>query len=417
MVGGTIPGRAVTACGARADIGREICEHPGVAEQPAEPDPERQQHLLGVLGELIAHGGPDPLLAPPVVPGAEAFPEPWEPSVDGASTLLRRLVQHAGMTQGIAVVDERRAALATERKPETHVEVTAIRNDQIAVRLLYIGKDDVAGTCAHEIGVAHAALTRFSGEGPYRAAERREIEVDGERDLERGSIAAVYLGLGVLAANGAYQQYSRQAPGPYAPVEYDVLRAGYVALSDLAYLLAVQAVVRGETAPPHGLQPVQRDEVTAWLDALRDRGAELRGALAIPADARPIAARPAVGPLSPARVAAVAEPAPARRAFRWQGHRGFLGFAVGGVALILLGSLLFGARTGSALLGCFAVGAIVGHLVGRGVKIARCSACATVVGVRAERCRKCDAVFRGDIASLAQRLEAEERLDEAGDPP
>ena len=392
-----------------------------MAEQPGGPDLERQHHLHGVLAELIAHGGPDPLLAPPVVPGTEAFPERWEPTASGATTLLRRLVQHAGMTQGIGVVDERRAALVTERKPETHLEVIAIRNDEIAVRLLYIAEDDVAGTCAHEIGVAYAALARFSGEGPYRSAERREIEieVDGDRDLERGSIATVYLGLGVLAANAAYQQYSRPGvtTGAWVPLEYDVLRAGYIAMSDLAYLLAVQAVVRGETAPPRGLQPVQRDEVTAWLDTLRDRGPELRGALALPADARPIAARPAVAPLAPAKLAAVAEPAPAsRRAFRWQSNRGFLGFALGGVGLGVAGPVLFGA-TGVAALGCFAAGALIGHLLGRGVRVARCSACATVVNVRATSCRKCGAVFRGDISSLAQRLEAEERLDDADDSP
>jgi hypothetical protein len=389
-----------------------------VAEQPAEPDPERQQHLLGVLGELIAQGGPDALLAPPVVPGKEAFPEPWEPSASGATTLLRRLVQHAGMTQGIAVVDEQRAALVTERKPETHLEVIAIRNDEIAVRLLFIAEDDVAGTCAHEIGVAYAAVTRSSGEGPYRAAERRELEIDGERDLERGSIATVYLGLGVLAANAAYQEYSRPGvtTGAWNPLEYDVVRAGYVAMSDLVYLLAVQAVVRGETEPPRGLKPVQRDEVTAWLEALRDRARELRGALAVPADARPIPERPAVAPLAPARVAAVAEPAPARRAFRWQSNRGFLGFALGGAALGIGGPVLFGAM-GAAALGCFVVGAVVGHLLGRGVRVARCSACATGGDVRAASWRQCGAGFRGDISSLAQRLEAEERLDDAGDPP
>ncbi len=390
-----------------------------MAEQPAEPDLERQQHLLGVLGELIAHGGPDALLAPPVVPGKGAFPERWERTAGGATTLLRRLVGHAGMTQGIAVVDEQRAALVTERKPETHLEVIAIRNDEIAVRLLFIAEDDVAGTCAHEIGVAYAAVTRSSGEGPYRAAERREIEIDGDRDLERGSIATVYLGLGVLAANAAYQEYSRPGvtTGAWNPLEYDVVRAGYVAMSDLVYLLAVQALVRGETEPPRGLKPVQRDEVTAWLEALRDRGPELRAALALPADARPIPERPAVAPLAPPKAATVAEPVPTpRRAFRWQSNRGFLGFALGGVALGVAGPVLFGAA-GAAALGCFVVGALVGHLLGRGVRVARCSACATVVDVRATSCRKCGAVFRGDISSLAQRLEAEERLDDAGDPP
>jgi hypothetical protein len=41
----------------------------------------------------------------------------------------------------------------------------------------------------------------------------------------------------------------------------------------------------------------------------------------------------------------------------------------------------------------------------------------TVVDVRAETCRECGAVFRGDITLLAQRLEADERLDDSGDSP
>jgi predicted amidophosphoribosyltransferase len=48
------------------------------------------------------------------------------------------------------------------------------------------------------------------------------------------------------------------------------------------------------------------------------------------------------------------------------------------------------------------------------VRIARCSACIATVPVRAERCAKCGATFHGDIASLSDRLEAEERLDERG---
>jgi hypothetical protein len=387
-----------------------------VAEQPAGPDQERQGYLLGVLGELIALGGPDALLAPPVVPGSEAFPEPWQRSRGGATTLLRRLAWHAGMTQAIAVVDEQRAALVTERKPETHIEVAEIRNQEIVLRLSYLGEDDVAGTFAHEIGVAHATFTRPAVEGPYRAAEQRVISVDPDRDLERGSIATVYLGLGVIAANGAYQQYSRPGTinGAYAPLEYDVLRAGYIDMSDLAYLLAVQAVVRGEAAPPRGLQPVQRDEVIGWLAVLRDRGPELRSALAIPADAHSITERPVVERFEPTNVDDMVEPTPPpRRAFRWQSHRGFLGFVLGALAIGIAGPAMLGSS--SALLGFFVAGAVVGHLIGRNVRVARCSACATVVGLRAASCHKCSATFRGDIASLAQRLEAEEQLDATGD--
>ncbi|MDQ3370229.1 MAG: hypothetical protein M3680_32835, partial [Myxococcota bacterium] len=52
-----------------------------------------------------------------------------------------------------------------------------------------------------------------------------------------------------------------------------------------------------------------------------------------------------------------------------------------------------------------------GHVLGRRVRVARCSACVTVLDVRAQTCRSCGANLRGDIARLADRLEAEEQLE------
>ncbi|MBA3820640.1 MAG: hypothetical protein H0X17_17240 [Deltaproteobacteria bacterium] len=45
------------------------------------------------------------------------------------------------------------------------------------------------------------------------------------------------------------------------------------------------------------------------------------------------------------------------------------------------------------------------------MRVARCSACVTVLDVRAQTCRSCGANLRGDIARLADRLEAEEQLE------
>ena len=179
-----------------------------MGDEPAVPDPERREHLLGVLAALIAHGGPAALLAPPVVPGPDAFPEPWRPTRGGVSALLRRLAWHAGQKRELAVIDERRGAPPTERKPRTHLQLTEVRKQALALTLSYVGEDDVVGTFAHEIGVAHAVLARSDPADPYRAAEAEVLEIDPDRDLERGSIATVSLGLGVIAANAADQQYS-----------------------------------------------------------------------------------------------------------------------------------------------------------------------------------------------------------------
>ena len=56
-------------------------------------------------------------------------------------------------------------------------------------------------------------------------------------------------------------------------------------------------------------------------------------------------------------------------------------------------------------------GGTAGHLIGRRVRAPRCSACATVLKAGATRCMHCGAMLRGDIASLSERLEAEEQLE------
>jgi hypothetical protein len=376
----------------------------GSVSEPEIPAPERREQLLDVLAEYVAQGGAAPLLAPPVVPGEAAFPDPWEPTLRGLETLLRRLAWHAGQPRAIVVVDERLGAPPTQRKPETHVELIAVRPGELELTSWFVGEDDVAGTLAHELGVAHAVLVRSGDRDPYRAPEPPQLEVDPEHDLERGSIATVYLGLGVLAANAAFQQYSSPGRfnGAYTPLEYDVLRAGYVPMSELAYLLAVQAVVRGEPEPPPGLAPPQRDEVTAWIDALRGRAGALRERLGIAADARG-EARPEAVPFEDA----AREQARRRRiAFRWQTHRASEGVITG--AILAAATSLYAMPHGLVV---FALGgALVGLSVGRALRIARCSTCATAIALAAAACHRCSATMYGDIARRSDRLEAEDRV-------
>ncbi len=372
------------------------------------PSAERRDHVLNVLGELVARGGARPLLAPPVIPGAGAFPEPWRATRGGVRGLLRRLAWHAGNPRTIELADERLGAPPTERKPETRVGLTAVCAKSLRFRIEFLGEDDVAGTLAHELGVAHAAVNRPDSMDPYRSREQPEIQIDVDRDHERGSIATVYLGLGVIAANAAYQQYSRPGRfnGGYSPLEYDVLRAGYLSMSELAYLLAVQSAVRG-TGVAAGLSGPQRDEVTAWLAVLAPQRTELRERLAIGRDEEAVDHRDPPVRFMDFDVREDAPP-PRKTAFRWRTHRGGVGFVAGavlgvGVAVAvatpnLTPLLVFGAAGG-------------GHVLGRRVRVPRCTACASVVFDGAAVCPACGAVLRGDIAQLADRLEAEERLE------
>ncbi len=379
--------------------------------EPSQPDRETREQLLGVLAELVAKGGAAPLLLPPVAPGPRAFPEPWAPTAAGVQLLLRRLLWHAGLERSVELDDDRaERPPPTERKPATRVELTEVARDKARFTLYFVGDDDVVGTLAHEVGTLFAALHRPDKADPYRTAEPPSVTIDPDRDLERGTIATVYLGLGVLAANAAFQQYSSAGRfnGGYVPLEYDVLRAGALPMSALAYLLAVQATVRGDRDVPPGLSPPQRDEVSAWMKTLDGERTALCDRLGIAA--RELgdvpAKRPEVAPLGD-ELPPFEEPAPRPTAFRWHTNRGGVGFVAGtvmgmGFAFVVSRGLMPIVMVG---------GATAGHMIGRRVRAPRCSACATVLPEGATTCTRCGAVLRGDIASLSDRLDAEERLE------
>jgi len=371
--------------------------------EPSQPDLETREHLLAELTDLVARAGHRGLLMPPVEPTAAAFPERWERTPEGVAALLRRLAWHAGIARTIAVVDERWGAPPTERKPATAIEVARATATEATFTIGFIGEDDVAGTLAHEIGALFAMLHRRDGAQPYRVAVAPEVAVDPDRDLERGSIATVALGLGVLAANAAFQQYSGSGRfnGAYVPLEYDVLRAGHLEMAELAFLLAVQTAVRGEREPPPGLRPPQRDEVAAWLPQLD--GAALRARLGIPLDAiDPV--RPEVTAATPAATRHTAQGL--RNAFRYRSHRGGIGL-VAGTMLGVGVTVMMATRVP-----VFVLAGASGHVVGRRIRVCRCTACVSIVPDGAPSCRSCGARLHGDLADRADRLEAEERFTE-----
>jgi len=174
------------------------------------------------------------------------------------------------------------------------------------------------------------------------------------------------------------------------------------------YLLAVQAVIRGEEQPPPGLQPAQRREVEAWMAALRGRASELRARLGIPESARPGERAPVV------KFEAAAlddDPLPRAIAFRWRTNRGGVGLIAG--TLLGVGVAAALASRGVAPFSVIG-GAVAGHVIGRRVRVPRCSRCASLLPADGTTCPKCGAALRGEIAHLSERLEAEERLEDDG---
>ncbi len=376
--------------------------------EPAAPERGERDQLLATLADLIDRGGAERFLKPPVVPGTTMFPEPWAPTESGVSLLLRRLATHAKLERRIVIEDRRAGAPPTERKPATRVELVTVTKTDATFALGFIGSDDVVGTLAHEIGVAHAVLHRSDTSEPYRSQAPAVLEVES-RDGARGSIASVYLGLGILAANAAYQYYSWSGRfnGAYNPLEYQIVRATHVPMASLAYLLAVQAVVRGGDSPPAGLEPPQRDETLAWIKVLRDQRQDLRERLGLAPGVQGTE-RSVVTRFGDAVLIEEPEAVTGKVAFRWRTHRGGVGIVAGAVFGVGV-ALLIASRGASPWLVLGSAGG--GHVVGRRVRVPRCSACASVVPPGATHCASCGAILRGDIASLSERLEAEERLE------
>jgi hypothetical protein len=414
--------------------------------EPSAPDAGTREQVVAQLTDLIARAGSKRFLRAPVAPGARAFPDPWAQTPAGVQVLLRRLAWHADLEacglREIAILDRRAGKPVTERMPATRIEALELRAGTATFVLGFIGNDDVVGTAAHEIGALFAAVHRPGQADPYRSAEPPAIEVEAG-DAERGSVAAVYLGLGVLAANAAFQEYSRAGKfnGAYEALDYDVLRAGSVPMSVLAYALAVQAVVRAEVvarevaasgAPkrpgaavelPRGLRGPQADEVRAWIAALRGQATALCDRLGIAAETHVIGSREDAVAFADVDAAEVArddrDESERRIAFRWRTHRGGVGMIAG--AVVGVGFALLASR---GMAPWVAIGAASGgHVIGRRVRVRRCSGCAHVVREGSAVCERCGASLRGDIDQLADRLDAEERLeretrgDAGGDTP
>src|SRR3569833_773611 len=168
--------------------------------EPAEPRLAVREALLETTAELIGRAGVERFMQQPVQPGAEMFPDQWARTRYGVSVLARRLALHAGLDHAIEHKERKASTPPTERKPATRIECIEVTRDAARFARGFLGTDDIVGTLAHELGVAFAVLHRNDKDGPYRSQEPELLEPD-THDSKRGSIATVYLGLDVLAAN------------------------------------------------------------------------------------------------------------------------------------------------------------------------------------------------------------------------
>lgn len=396
------------------------------------PLSKEREELLVMLGSMIGRFGAERFLeATPVRASKRDFPDPWEPSLHAVHQLLYRLCWLAHLDPEIVVEDARpirddlNAMLRT-----TECEIASCSAGVVTFHLARLGNDDVAGLLSHKIGQAFLDLA--PGE-PFRTPGRHET------DEVEGTVAAVFLGLGVLAANSSmYRRHAARVVGREEKSEQLIAQAGGLDIADATLLLAVQDLVRDDAPDAYTtLHAAQRDWLEQWRDVLEPHEAELRELLRLDEPRDPL---PLTRAAAPRRAPQVSEAELKKfnrgRETRRVRQRSMLGIIPGLFLGVLVGAIAGGGilGPGSGALSVAGVGTLIGGVFGwwrwcRPFYTCADGACGKLVGASAATCPHCGGTITATI-SLAElhahwaalRAAEDERdalLDEsefAGDP-
>ena len=371
-----------------------------------------QERRLRELARMIAAGGAWRFLRGPVVSASTRdYPDAWEETRQGVAQALARTLWHAHVGVDVHLEDARAPASPTlKRLRRSHVELVEARPGNVHFHITAIGNDDVAGMLSHEVG--RAFLSQLGSSAPFRTAPEGELP-----DSEHGSIAAVYLGLGVVALNSArYRRAFSEVRGRSTYHEEEWVENGGLTLDELAFLVAVQATVRDDVLTAlDTLHREQADAVATWREALDDHEDELLAMLAAgDVDTETPPARPPV----PAKVHVEGQfaekdldrPNVGRPVFRYPETRSITGSLIGvlagmGVGIAMMAPAVMGIAAGA--------GAIGGFVIGRRKRYFRCASCGNFVTPEHQECRLCGGKLVGEIKDPRARLDAEEAYEDA----
>ena len=371
-----------------------------------------QRALVVQLAELIRRFGAERFATAALVRAdARDFPDPWEPTLAAVHAVIYRLCWLAYFDPEI-VVEDRRPAKPPDYKMLTRseLELASVDHGVVTFHVGAIGNDDVAGLLSHRIGQAFLELAPGD---PFRSAATEPPTETA------GSVAAVYLGLGVLVANSAmYRRHASRIVARSVITEELIEKVGGLSIVDATLLLAVQDLLRDDYQDAlTTLHKPQAEWVAQWTAVLEPHEDELRALLEL-ADREPVAlARPP----TPRRPPAVAE----RNLRRFNDGRTtfrvptsnpgakLLGFVVGGA-----GATGVTAATGFLLpiaMVAFPVLMFGGIFVARklGGKAYKCADpdCSVVMKAELPTCPRCGGSIAETIAHERDRLERLEELE------
>jgi hypothetical protein len=374
-----------------------------------------QRVLVARLGELIRQYGPARFTQAHLVRADERdFPDPWEPTLASLYRLLHRLFWHAHITAEVVVEDARpRHDLRQGMLRKSAIDFLEAADGKAIFQVAQFGNDDVAGLLSHAVGEAFLALAPSSAD-PFRPVPTSEPTVT------EASLAACYLGLGVLVANASmYRRHQSRIVGRETVSETQIEKTGGLSIADATLLLAVQLTVRDDVpAAPETLHGAQKEWLERWLTVLEPHEDELVEILGLddssPATLPERAAAPRPAP-------DVAEPAPlkvyeGRESFRRPArlHHLWSGLGAGVVLSIAYAALI---APGPAVPLLWPIGAVGGLLLSRpGFK---CNTCKTKMATELAICPTCRVTLVDTLATRAlrkARLAEYARLREEIDP-
>jgi hypothetical protein len=368
---------------------------PDAAGRTAWPLSSEQRTIVVRLGELIRRHGAARFTQAHLVRADERdFPDPWEPNLSALYGLLYRLFWHAYLDPEI-VIDDVRGRGQSGLLTNSVIDFIETNDGRVTFQVAAFGNDDVAGLLSHAVGTAFLALAPAD---PFR-------EIPTATSATDASIAACYLGLGVLVANASmYRRYRSRLVGREVRSENRIETTGGLSIADATLLLAVQLTVRDDVPDAvETLHGPQKEWIDRWTEILDPHEDELRTLLGLD-DASASAALPdrAAQPRVPP---AVAEPAlPTHNqglmSFRVprERHRMWAGLGLG-IALAVVGWLVFGESV--ALFVLLPIGAVGGRLVRR--PGFACFACEASMATELEVCPNCRVSLKDTLATRALR--------------
>jgi len=356
---------------------------------------DQRAHVVR-LGELIHRAGTARFIQAHLVRADERdFPDTWEPTLASLYRLLYRLYWHAYIDVEVVIEDARAPAPPNPRMLlSSSIDLLEAHDGRVTYRVAAFGNDDIAGLISHSIG---EAFLRLSPAAPFRGGAYTPTETDA-------SVAACYLGLGVLVANASmYRRYRSRLAGRQVVSENCIETTGGLSIAEATLLLAIQLVVRDDVpdavATLHG---PQKDWVDRWIEVLDPHEDELRELLALDdaADA-PLLERAG----EPREAPATDEPAPprcnaGRVSFRIPVRRGRLLAGTGiGFAGAMVGALVLG--PGLVNVVPLLIAALVGGLVRR--SSFKCAACGTLMKTELDVCPTCGVKLPETLPTREQR--------------